>query len=113
HPVVGHFFRLWLWLTTGMRTREWVAVHRKHHARCETDEDPHSPKILGINRVLWGGVFLYVKESNRPETVERFGQLTPDDWIERNLYSRFVLSGLTLTGVTDVALFGIVPGTLI
>jgi stearoyl-CoA desaturase (delta-9 desaturase) len=113
HPAVAHFFRLWLWLTTGMRTREWVAVHRKHHARCETEEDPHSPKVLGINRVLWGGVFLYVKESLRPETIERYGHLTPDDWIERNLYSKYVLLGLTLTGVTDVILFGIVPGVLI
>src|ERR1035437_1996784 len=59
HPLASHFFRLWLWLTTGMRTREWVAVHRKHHARCETAEDPHSPQVLGINRVLWGGVLLY------------------------------------------------------
>jgi len=113
HPVASHFFRLWLWLTTGMATREWVAVHRKHHARCETKDDPHSPKILGINRVLWGGVFLYVKESAKPETIERYGQGTPDDWLERNLYSRFVLLGLTLTGVADVILFGLVPGVLI
>jgi len=61
HPIVSHFFRLWLWLTTGMVTREWTAVHRKHHAKCETAEDPHSPRVFGINRVLWRGVFLYVK----------------------------------------------------
>jgi stearoyl-CoA desaturase (delta-9 desaturase) len=113
HPAASHFFRLWLWLTTGMRTREWVAVHRKHHAKCETVDDPHSPKVLGINRVLWGGVLLYVTESAKPETIERYGRGTPDDWLERNLYSKYVVIGLTLMGVTDVILFGIVPGVLI
>jgi len=113
HPAVGHFFRLWLWLTTGMKTREWVAVHRKHHAKCETAEDPHSPQVLGINRVLWGGVLLYVKTAADADAVARYGRGTPDDWLERNLYSRFVLFGLTLTGVVDVILFGIVPGVLI
>ncbi len=113
HPAASHFFRLWLWLTTGMRTREWVAVHRKHHAFCEREGDPHSPKLLGINRVLWGGVLLYVKESANPETVRRYGHLTPDDWLERNLYSKYVMFGLTLTGVSDVLLFGIAPGVLI
>ena len=113
HPVISHFFRLWLWLTTGMVTKEWAAVHRKHHAKCETPEDPHSPQILGLNRVLWGGVFLYVKEANRPDTIERYGHGTPDDWIERNLYSKFKILGLTLMGVIDVVLFGIVPGVLI
>jgi stearoyl-CoA desaturase (delta-9 desaturase) len=113
HPAVSHALRLWLWLTTGMRTREWVAVHRKHHAKCETAEDPHSPQILGINRVLWGGVLLYVKAASDPAVVARYGHNTPDDWLERNLYSRFVLFGLTLMGVTDVVLFGIVPGVLI
>jgi stearoyl-CoA desaturase (delta-9 desaturase) len=113
HPAASHFFRLWLWLTTGMRTREWAAVHRKHHAKCETVEDPHSPQVLGINRVLWGGVLLYVKEAAKPDTLARYGQGTPDDWLERNLYSKYVLLGLTLTGVSDVILFGIVPGVLI
>ena len=80
HPAASHFFRLWLWLTTGMKTREWVAVHRKHHAKRETAEDPHSPQVLGINRVLWGGVFLYVKEAANAVTVERYGEGTPDDW---------------------------------
>ena len=70
HPAVSHFFRLWLWLTTGMATREWVAIHRKHHARCETADDPHSPQVVGIHRVLWGGVFLYVKESHNRDTIE-------------------------------------------
>ena len=113
HPVVNHLFRLWLWLTTGMKTKEWVAVHRKHHAKCETPDDPHSPQVLGINRVLWGGVFLYVKTSNDAAMVERYGSGTPDDWIERNLYSRYVLFGLTVMGLIDVILFGIVPGMLI
>jgi len=113
HPAVSHFFRLWLWLTTGMRTREWAAVHRKHHAKCETAEDPHSPQVLGINRVLWGGVLLYVAEAAKRDTIERYGQGTPDDWIERNLYSKYVVFGLTLMGAIDVVLFGIVPGTLI
>ena len=113
HPAVSHFFRLWLWLTTGMVTKEWAAVHRKHHAKCETIEDPHSPQILGINRVLWGGVFLYVKEAKKPETIERYGHGTPDDWLERNVYSRFQTVGLTLMGATDVLLFGLVPGILI
>jgi stearoyl-CoA desaturase (delta-9 desaturase) len=113
HSAASHFFRFWLWLTTGMRTREWAAVHRKHHAKCETAEDPHSPKMLGINRVLWGGVFLYVKEAANPDTLERYGQGTPDDWLERNLYSKYALLGLTLMGVTDVILFGISPGVLI
>jgi len=113
HPVASHFFRFWLWLTTGMVTREWAAVHRKHHAKCETPEDPHSPQVLGLSRVLWGGVFLYVKEANKPETLERYGHGTPDDWLERRLYSRFQVLGLTLIGTLNVILFGIVPGVLV
>ena len=113
HPVVSHFFRLWLWLTTGMVTREWAAVHRKHHARVETPEDPHSPQVLGINRVLWAGVLLYVKESRNRATIERYGHGTPDDWLERHIYSRYLKLGLTLMGLTDVILFGVVPGSLI
>jgi len=113
HPAVSHFFRLWLWLTTGMVTKEWAAVHRKHHAKCDTPEDPHSPQILGINRVLWAGVFLYVREARRPDTLERYGRGTPDDWLERNVYSRFKLLGMVLMGVIDIVLFGIIPGLLI
>jgi stearoyl-CoA desaturase (delta-9 desaturase) len=113
HPLPAHFFRFWLWLTTGMVTKEWAAIHRKHHAKCETAEDPHSPQIYGINRVLWGGVFLYVKESYNRETLERYGHGTPDDWVERNVYSRFTLSGLTLMGLVNVLLFGLVPGLLV
>jgi stearoyl-CoA desaturase (Delta-9 desaturase) len=113
HPAVSHFFRLWLWLTTGMVTKEWAAIHRKHHAKVETPEDPHSPRVLGINRVLWGGVFLYVKESHNRDTIERYGHSTPDDWLERHVYSRYVMLGLTLIGTANVLLFGIVPGVLI
>ena len=113
HPAVSHFLRLWLWLTTGMVTKEWVAVHRKHHAKCETPEDPHSPQIYGINRVLWLGVVLYVKEAAKPETVQRYGRGTPDDWIERNLYGTLAVYGVSLTLALDLLLFGIVPGALI
>jgi stearoyl-CoA desaturase (delta-9 desaturase) len=113
HPLASHFFRFWLWLTTGMVTKEWAAIHRKHHAKCETAEDPHSPQILGINRVLWLGVLLYVKEAYNRETLARYGHGTPDDWMERNIYSRFAVLGLTLMGVTDVVLLGIVPGLLV
>ena len=113
HPLVSHFFRLWLWLTTGMVTKEWAAVHRKHHAKCDTSEDPHSPQVYGINRVLWLGVFLYVKEARKPETLQRYGQGTPDDWLERNVYSRFQVVGIVLTGAVDIALFGALPGGLI
>ncbi len=113
HPLPSHFFRFWLWLTTGMVTKEWAAIHRKHHAKCETVEDPHSPQILGINRVLWAGVFLYVKEAYNRDTMERYGHGTPDDWIERNLYSRFAVLGLTLMGVVDVVFLGLVPGVIV
>jgi stearoyl-CoA desaturase (delta-9 desaturase) len=112
HPVASHFFRFWLYLTTGMVTKEWAAIHRKHHAKCETADDPHSPQIYGINRVLWGGVFLYVKEAHNKQTLERYGHGTPDDWLERNVYSNHSIAGLVLMGLVDVVLFGIVPGLL-
>ncbi len=113
HPLISHFFRFWLWLTTGMVTKEWAAIHRKHHAKCETPDDPHSPQVYGINRVLWLGVFLYVKESFNKETLERYGHGTPDDWIERNLYARFATTGVVLLLAIDLVAFGIVPGALI
>ena len=113
HPVASHFFRFWLWLTTGMVTKEWAAVHRKHHARCETPQDPHSPQVYGLNRVLWGGVFLYVREAANAQTLERYGHGTPDDWIERRLYSKHRILGIVLMGVVDMVLFGAVPGGLI
>jgi len=112
-PATSHFFRLWLWMSTGMITKEWAAVHRKHHAKCETVEDPHSPQIYGINRVLWGGVFLYVKEACRTETLERYGHGTPDDWMERHVYTGHGRLGVTLMALIDMALFGIVPGLVI
>jgi stearoyl-CoA desaturase (delta-9 desaturase) len=113
HPAVSHFFRLWLWLTTGMVTKEWAAVHRKHHAKCDTPDDPHSPQILGLNRVLWGGVFLYVKAAREAQTLERYGHGTPDDWMERNVYSRHPARGIVLMGLVDIGLFGVVPGLVI
>jgi stearoyl-CoA desaturase (delta-9 desaturase) len=106
NPLVSHFFRFWLWLTTGMVTREWVAVHRYHHARCETEEDPHSPQILGINKVLWEGRELYRDASRNTELVERYSHGTPDDWVERNLYARRAW-GITLMLLIDVLLFGV------
>ncbi len=112
-PVPSHFFRFWLWLTTGMVTKEWAAIHRKHHAKCETVDDPHSPQVLGIRRVLWTGVLLYVKESRNAETMEHYGHGTPDDWIERKFYTPFNKSGVFITLVVDVAVFGIWPGVLI
>lgn len=107
HPAVAHFFRFWLWLTTSMVTREWVAVHRKHHAKCETEADPHSPQVKGINRVLWRGALLYRAEATNGETLEKYGHGTPDDWIERNLYSRFKVLGILLMAAINVALFGL------
>jgi len=106
HPVVSHFFRFWLWLTTGMVTREWVSIHRKHHARCETPEDPHSPAILGIETVLWRGAELYRREAENDETLARYGQGTPDDWLERRLYAAHPALGIGLMLVIDLALFG-------
>ena len=109
HPALAHFFRFWLWLTTGMITREWSAVHRKHHARVETPDDPHSPKILGIKRVLWEGAELYRREACNPETVAKYGHGSPDDWLERNVYTPHSAMGLGLMLLVDLVLFGI-PG---
>jgi stearoyl-CoA desaturase (delta-9 desaturase) len=113
HPIASHFFRLWLWMTTGQVTKEWAAIHRKHHAKCETAEDPHSPQVYGLKRVLFGGVFLYVKESHNKETMERYGHGTPDDWLERNLYAHRSFYGVILMLALDLAMFGVVPGVLI
>lgn len=113
HPIPSHFFRFWLWFTTGMITKEWAAVHRKHHAHCETEEDPHSPQIVGINRVLWGGVMLYRKASLDPECLSKFGHGTPDDWLERNIYTPHNVIGISILAVLNIALFGVVPGVLI
>jgi stearoyl-CoA desaturase (delta-9 desaturase) len=106
HPVVSHFFRFWLWLTTGMVTKEWVAIHRKHHAKCETVDDPHSPVTRGIKTVLFTGAELYRAESKVQETMVKYGHNTPDDWIERNLYTRYSWQGVGLMLVIDLFLFG-------
>lgn len=106
HPVLKHFFRFWLWLTTSINTREWTAIHRKHHATCETENDPHSPVIKGIRKVLFEGAELYAKATT-PETLERFGQRTPQDWIERNLYTRHRNLGIALMAVINLMLFGV------
>jgi stearoyl-CoA desaturase (delta-9 desaturase) len=105
-PIPSHFFRLWLWLGTGMVTKEWVAIHRKHHAKCETEEDPHSPQTRGIDTVLWRGAELYRAEAKNLETLKKFGHGTPDDWIERNLYSRYSWQGVGLMLIINLALFG-------
>jgi stearoyl-CoA desaturase (Delta-9 desaturase) len=106
HPVVAHFFRFWLWIGTGMVTKEFVAIHRKHHAKCETEDDPHSPQTRGIKALLLTGVELYRAESRNTETLAKYGLGTPDDWIERNLYSRFTWQGVGLMLILNLLLFG-------
>lgn len=107
HSTVSHFFRFWLWLTTGMVTREWVAIHRKHHAYCEGPEDPHSPKLFGIRKVLFEGAELYQSAASDRASVERYGHGTPDDWIEHRIYGRLTWQGLGLMALIDLLLFGI------
>jgi stearoyl-CoA desaturase (delta-9 desaturase) len=109
HPIASHFFRFWLWLTTGMVTREWVAVHRKHHAKCETPDDPHSPQVYGIWRVLFRGVGLYRDSAQDQEMLATYGRGTPNDWLERTLYGRRRFSGIFVMLAIDVVLFGL-PG---
>ena len=106
HPIPAHFFRLWLWLGTGQVTKEWVSIHRKHHAKCETAEDPHSPQTRGIETVFWKGAELYRAESKNLETMSKFGHGTPKDWIERNLYTRYSWQGVGLMMIINLALFG-------
>lgn len=106
HPVPSHFFRFWLWLTTGMVTKEWAAVHRKHHAKCETVDDPHSPQVFGIKKVLGEGAELYKIETKNRETLDRYGHGTPDDWIERNVYTKHSAAGIALMLIINVLLFG-------
>ncbi len=108
HPAVAHFFRLWLWLSTGMQTKEWAAIHRKHHAKCETAEDPHSPQIKGIKTVFWRGAELYRLESKNAETMQKYGHGTPNDWLENNVYSRFPWQGVALMLIINLSLFGAV-----
>jgi len=108
HAIPSHFFRFWLWLGTGMVTKEWVAIHRKHHAKCETVDDPHSPVTRGIETVLWRGAELYRAEAKNKETVAKFGHGTPNDWIERNLYSRYSWQGVGLMLILNIAMFGVI-----
>jgi len=107
HPAVAHVFRFWLWLTTGMVTKEWVAVHRLHHAKCETALDPHSPQVLGLRRVLTQGAEVYAAAAADPRTLERYGHATPDDWLERRLYTPWRWQGLALMLGLDLLLFGL------
>ncbi|WP_210547105.1 fatty acid desaturase [Rhodoferax sp. PAMC 29310] len=106
HPIASHFFRFWLWLTTGQVTKEWTAIHRKHHAKCEKSEDPHSPHVHGIKTVLLQGAELYRAESKNMETMARFGHGTPDDWMERKIYTGLSWQGVVLMLIINVALFG-------
>ena len=112
HPVVSHLFRFWLWLSTGMVTKEWAAVHRKHHAKCETADDPHSPQVHGIRKVLLEGTELYRVAAADAEMVEKYGHGTPDDWIERTLYTPHSIIGVYLTLAIDVLLFGAIGLTV-
>lgn len=112
HPIPAHFFRFWLWLTTGMVTKEWVAIHRKHHAKCETAEDPHSPVTRGLRTVFWRGSELYRAEARNQETLSKYGHQTPDDWIERHLYSRYSWQGVGAMLIIDLLLFGAIGLTV-
>ncbi len=112
HPALRHFARFWIWFTASMLTREWVAVHRKHHAKCETPEDPHSPVIFGLKRILLEGAELYQVQARNPETQEKYGRGTPDDWVERNIYTKHRNLGIVTLIVLDLLLFG-VPGIIV
>ncbi|MBU6258617.1 MAG: fatty acid desaturase [Burkholderiales bacterium] len=112
HAIPAHFFRFWLWVGTGMMTKDFVAVHRKHHAKCETVEDPHSPQTRGLKALLLTGVELYRAEAANPETLAKYGKGTPDDWLERNVYSRYTWQGVGLMMVLDLALFGAIGLTV-
>ncbi|RFU46356.1 acyl-CoA desaturase [Paraburkholderia sp. DHOC27] len=112
HPAVSHFFRFWLWMTTGMLTGQWAAIHRKHHAKCETEEDPHSPQTRGIWKVLLEGAELYRTEAKNEETMRKFSHGTPNDWMERNVYTKYPILGVSLMMVLNVALFGLVGLTV-
>jgi len=107
HPAVAHFMRFWLWMTTGMNTREWVAVHRKHHQAADTEQDPHSPKVYGIWRVLFGGAFLYVKAKKNKILIRDLGVGTPEDWIEEKIYTPHPLAGILLMLIIDLLFFGL------
>ncbi|HVC17771.1 MAG TPA: acyl-CoA desaturase, partial [Rhodanobacter sp.] len=112
HPVLAHFFRFWGWLTTGMVTREWVAVHRKHHAKVETVDDPHSPMIYGIKKVFWDGVSLYRDACASKQDMEQYGRGTPDDWVEHKVYGAHPYWGPTLMLLISIALFGVIGAAI-
>lgn len=112
HAIPSHFFRFWLWLTTGQVTKEWASIHRKHHAKCDTAEDPHSPVTRGIKKVFWEGAELYRAESKNLETMEKYGHGTPNDWIERNLYTRFSGAGVVALLFINILLFGVIGITV-
>lgn len=112
HPIVSHFFRMWLWLTTGMVTAQWVAIHRKHHATTDIEGDPHSPKVLGLKKVFWQGAELYKAASKDKDMIAKYSHGTPNDWIERRLYSRYSARGIIIMLMMDLILFGI-PGLTI
>jgi stearoyl-CoA desaturase (delta-9 desaturase) len=107
HPLPSHFFRFWLWVSTGMQTKAWAAIHRKHHAKCETPEDPHSPQTRGLKTVFWRGAELYRAEASNAETLNKYGHGTPDDWLEKNVYSRFPWQGVGLMLIINLLLFGV------
>ena len=112
HPAVQHFFRFWLWMTTGMTTKAWTAIHRKHHAKCEQAEDPHSPQTHGLKKVMWQGAELYRAEARNPDTLSRYGHGTPSDWMERHVYERHSVLGVSLMLIIDMALFGALGAAL-
>ena len=112
HPLPAHFFRLCLWLTTGMVTKEWVAIHRKHHAKCETEDDPHSPVTRGIDTVLLRGSELYRAEAKNQETLTKYGHNTPNDWIENHLYTPYSWQGVAVMLIINMALFGAIGLTV-
>ncbi len=112
HPILKHFFRFWLWLTTGMITQEWTAIHRKHHAKCETEEDPHSPVVRGIGEIFWRGAEVYAEATQDRESIEKYGSGCPEDWLERNLYGRFNSIGIVLMLLIDLTLFGVLGLTV-
>jgi stearoyl-CoA desaturase (delta-9 desaturase) len=112
HSAVRHFFRFWLWMNTGANTKEWVAVHRKHHACCEREGDPHSPMLFGLKNIILRGAEYYQAEAAKPETLKKYGRGTPSDWLERSLYSRWPNAGIALLVVLDIVLFG-VPGIIL
>ena len=113
HPALSHLFRFWLWLTTGIVTKEWVAVHRKHHARVEGEDDPHSPQQVGINKVLWGGLLLYRRAARLPDILDQYGKGTPDDWLENKVYAKHPNFGLFIMLAINIVVFGAVAGVSI